>query len=206
VAELVLKRVPKAAFSVSKPASPKFKKNVKKIEKFALGIFFSPLGLRSPDAVSVFFLKKPFSGIAVRPFGVENEFGKGVDAIAYAKDVMELQQTIKEAIKQKKQISVIGAGMCQGTQTIPCKDKYLVINTKNLTKMEFGKDNATVKIQSGATWEDVQIEANKRGKSVIVKQASDIFSIGGSIGINCHGWAHEYGALSSTVISLEVIG
>lgn len=51
--------------------------------------------------------------------------------------------------------------------------------------------------QSGAIWEHIQIEANKRGKSVIVKQASDLFSVRGSIGINCHGWAHKYGAISS---------
>ena len=95
--------------------------------------------------------------------------------------------------------------MSQGPQTTPTDAKDIVIHTDKMNSIQFSEDNKTVKVGAGATWEEVQIEANKRGKSVIVKQAADIFSIGGSIAINCRGWAHEYGTIASTVESLEVI-
>lgn len=206
--ELTLKRIPKALASISWHApnqSDKCKRNFDKIEKFVLGILLTPLGLRSPDAVSGLFLKNLKRETAVRPFGVEEEYGKVVDGIALPENEHQLQTIVTEAIKNRKQISVVGAGMSEGTQTVPVHGNQVVINTKKLNKVKISQDKKTVKVQSGATWEDVQLAANALGKSVIVKQASDVFSIGGSIGINCHGWAHEYGAMASTVESLDVI-
>lgn len=209
--ELLFKRIPKLLLSIpfsrlnKEESINKFYRNVNKIEKFCLGILFSPLGLRSPDGVSGLFLKTPDSDKVVRPFGVEQQYGKQVSCIYYPETIEELQNLIKQAKEENKKISIIGAGMSQGSQTVPVEADSLVINTKKLNRIEFGNDNQTVKVQSGATWEHIQIEANKRGKSVIVKQASDLFSVGGSIGINCHGWAHEYGAISSTVLALTII-
>jgi FAD/FMN-containing dehydrogenase len=63
-----------------------------------------------------------------------------------------------------------------------------------------------VKVGAGATWEDVLLEVNKRGKAILVKQASDVFSVGGSIGgINCHGWQHDHGSIASTVESIDMV-
>ena len=36
-------------------------------------------------------------------------------------------------------------------------------------------------------------------------QASNLFSIGGSLSVNCHGWDHKSGSISETVRSLKVI-
>lgn len=209
--ELLFKHIPKLLVSISlcpsqsEAASREFDKRVTVIHKFCLGILCSPLGLRAADGISGLFLKNHVSKTEVRPFGVEEQYGKQAEAIYYPESVEELQGLVRKAKAEGKKISVVGAGMSQGLQTIPSDLHDFVINTKKLRRMEFGEDNNTVKVQSGATWEQVQIGANERGKSVIVKQASDIFSIGGSIGINCHGWAHEYGAIASTVDSLEVI-
>lgn len=211
--ELVFKRVPKLLISIpicradKQGAQKKFYKNVEKIQKFCLGILFSPvaIGIREPDAVSGMFLKMPSSDKMIRPFGVEEQYGKHVDQIHYPETVEEIKELVKQANKDGKKISIIGAGMSQGPQTVPHVDRYIVINTKKLNTVEFDEGNKTVKLGSGVTWEQIQIAANQRGKSVIVKQASDIFSIGGSIGINCHGWAHEYGSIASTVESMEVI-
>lgn len=210
--ELLLYRIPKLILSApalqsadadSEKSLQKYNKNYTRASRFAMGWLCSPLGIRSPDGVSGLFLDAPDASKMIRPFGVEEQFGKKVEKIHYPTTVEELQELVKTAKLENKKISIIGAGMSQGTQTIPKDDNSLVINTKKLNSMQFGDQN--VKVQAGATWEQIQFEANKHGKSVIVKQASDIFSVGGSIGINCHGWAHEYGAIASTVESLEVI-
>ncbi len=210
--ELLFKRVPKLLLSIpfsrsDQVASQKFHKNIQKIEKFCLGILFSPLGIRSPDGVSGLFLKNIKSNRVIRPFGVETQYGREIpgQGIQYPESVEELKELVKQAKRENKQVSVIGAGMSQGAQTVPANDNSLVINMSRLKSLTFSEDNQTATVQAGATWEEIQIEANKRGMSVIVKQASDLFTVGGSIGINCHGWAHKDGAIASTVESLDII-
>lgn len=209
-AELIGKRIPRLIAAIpnrnrDEISRSKFLKRIDKVEKFSLGLLCAPLGLQSPDSVSGLFLNKPDSSQTIRPFGVETLYGKPVSHIHRPKTVEELQALIKLAKQEKKTVSIIGAGMSQGSQTVPNDPASIVIDTKNLNRVEFEDHNRKVKVQSGAIWEELQLAANKRGKSVIVKQASDPFSIGGSIGINCHGWAHEYGAISSTVTSLDII-
>lgn len=210
--ELLFKRVPKLLLSIpftknDQIASQKFHKNIQKIEKFCLGIFFSPLGMHSPDGVSGLFLKNVKSNRMIRPFGVEAQYGRELSepGIQYPESIEQLQELIKQAKRENKQVSVIGAGMSQGPQTVPTSDNCLVINMSRFKSLTFSEDNQTATVQAGATWEEIQIEANKRGMSVIVKQASDLFTVGGSIGINCHGWAHKEGAIASTVEAIDII-
>lgn len=203
--ELILKRVPKWVVSITLYRdSEKIYKNAYKIQKHCLAILSFPLGLFSADAISGFFLKNPYAKNMLKPFCTAEQYGKTA-VIYYPQAKEDLQNLVKEAIEQKKQISIVGAGMSQGLQTIPYKKNQMVINTKKLQEIDFLCDNQSVKAQAGATWEQVQVAANKLGKSVIAKQAFDTFSIGGSISINCHGWAHKAGPISSTIESLEII-
>ena len=211
--ELLFKRIPKAlcSFSFSRKTEnasglTKFERNLNKVAKFALCLFFSPLGLRSADGISGFFLKRPPTTTDILPFGVEEVYGKTVNPIQYPKTVEDLQNLVKKANEDKQQISIIGAGMSQGIQTVPENGRnHMVIHTKFLKHIDIDEKNNRATVGSGATWEQVQIALNQKGKSSIVKQASDPFSIGGSIGINCHGWAHDYGAISSVVKSMRII-
>lgn len=200
--EMTFKRIPKVIATAWNGKSTTDK--LQKVGKFFLGTISSVTGLHSPEGVSGYFLKRA-SETAIRPFGVEEQYGKKVDTIAYPKTAEELQSLVQEAKTAGKQISVIGAGFSQGTQTIPKDSHQVVINTKHLNDMQLASDGKTVTVGSGTTWEKLQLYLNERGKSSLVKQASDPFSIGGSIGINCHGWAHEAGAIASTVEELTII-
>lgn len=208
--EIILKRVPKLASSIpslllgSASVNNQFEKQLGKMIDHSLCFLSFPLGVYSPDVISGFRLKLPASEKVI-PFGVEEIFGKEVDPIAYPKNIQDVQELVRNAKAHNKQISIIGAGMSQGTQTVPAEKKHLVIHTKFLNHVEIDAENNIARVGSGATWEQVQIAANKAGKSVIVKQASDVFSIGGSIGINCHGWAHEVGSISKTVKSMIIV-
>ncbi|MGL4348445.1 MAG: FAD-binding oxidoreductase [Chlamydiales bacterium] len=196
-------RIPKLLFSIGD--LQKFNKNIDKITTLVLSFLFFPIGIYSPEFLPGFFLKNFSKDSTIIPFGVENLYGMAIDHISYPKTITELQNIVRQAKKENRQISVIGAGMSEGTQTVPKDTNQIVVNTKYLNKIELSEDKKTLTAQSGATWENVQISLNKEGKSTIVKQASDPFSVGGSIAINCHGWAHEYGAISSTVEALEII-
>lgn len=203
--DLVFIRIPKFLVSiVLYKDSEKTHGNLCKIQKYCLAILGFPIGFLRADAVSGFFLKNPYKKNMVSPFGVTEQYGK-VAKIHFPETIEDLKGLVAEAKEKGKQISVIGSGMSQGLQTVPAKENYMVINTKKIQKIEFLNGNQSVKVEAGATWEMIQVAANSLGKSVIVKQASDVFSIGGSIGINCHGWDHKYGAISSTIESLEII-
>lgn len=201
--ELAFKRIPRLVKSIGN--KKKFIKKSDKVGKYLLAFLCFPMGIRFPDGVSGFFLKRSLDKPAVLPFGVEKQYGKTVDQILYPKDKEELQEIIRRAKRDGKQVSIIGSGMSQGTQTVPKNAYQVVVNLKFLNTITFSDNKEQVTVQSGATWEHLQIQLDRQGKSAIVKQASDIFSIGGSIGINCHGWAHEVGSLAPTVESLEII-
>lgn len=202
--ELVFKRVPKMLMAIG---TKKFQQKTDKSLKYLLAIIPSIfLGFHSPEGMPGFFLKRQKTTEEIRPFGVEKVFGKTIsNEIEYPETIEKVQEIVKEAKGKQQQISVIGAGMSQGTQTVPKMGDQRVIHTKYLNEVEVNVDENTVTVGSGATWEQVQLELDKVNKSAIVKQASDIFSIGGSIGINCHGWAHEYGSISKTVRSLKIV-
>ena len=203
--ELTLKRIPKLLIACLCNDQKKIASRFEKIQKFVYSFFFSPLGLLTADAVSTFFLKKNHRADSVTPFGVENIFGATSKHIIAPKTKDELRECVQQAIKENKQISVIGAGFSQGPQTVPYQDNHLVLNLKHLNHVKISDDKTTVTCGAGANWEQVQKHVNGHKKSVIVKQASDPFSVGGSISINCHGWAHAEGTLAQTVEELEII-
>ena len=182
--------------------------SVERISKLALGICCTPLSILKADGVSYLFLQRAPTQSEIRPFGVEKVYGvKVADGIHYPHSVEDIQNLVLLAKKEQRKITIVGTGFSQGDQTAPLDKNDLVIDLRNLKDVQFvpGSNHNLVKVSAGATWEVVQQIVNKKGKSVIVKQASDVFSVGGSIAINCHGWEHAWGAIASTVESLEVI-
>ena len=181
--ELFLKRIPKVVLSIG---TENFEKKTDKALKYSLAIGPSILlGLPFPEGVPGFFLRRETKENEVRPFGVEAVFGRTIDnPIESPISAEEVQAIVKNAKELGQQVSVIGAGMSQGTQTIPSADKHRVIHMKHLNAIHVNAAENTVTVGAGATWEQIQLELDKVNKSAIVKQASDIFSVGGSIAIN----------------------
>jgi FAD/FMN-containing dehydrogenase len=181
--------------------------SLERLSKLFLGLVFSPLALITSDAVSYLFLERTPTDLELRPFGVERVYGKALSSpILYPSSVQEVQDIIKQAKAEGRTISVVGAGMSQGKQTVPATEDGIVLSLKHLKSVDFIKGSEDlIEVQGGAIWEDVMLKANTRGKAVIAKQAGSFFNIAGSIAINCHGWKHDVGAIASTVESLTII-
>lgn len=202
--ELACKRFPKMLWAIG---TEKFARRADKALTYLFSIIPSIIfALHSPEGMPGFVLKRKKSSLEIRPFGVEELFGKSLEnKIVYPKTAEEVAKIVLSANEQGAQVSIIGAGMSQGTQTVPGEKAYLVIHTKHLNQIQVNAAENTVTAGAGATWEEVQLELDKVGKSIIVKQASDPFSVGGTIGMNAHGWAHEFGAIARVVRSLKMI-
>lgn len=181
--------------------------SLERITKLALGILATPLAFIACDAVSYLFLERVPTTQAIHPFGVENVYGIALNSpICYPKSVEEVQEIVKKAAREGKKIAIIGAGLSQGEQTVPNDPSDVVIDLRLMRSVEFVEGTKEeIKAAAGAIWDDVIKVANTERKSVIAKQAGNVFSVGGTVGINGHGWRHDAGAIASTVSEIEVV-
>jgi FAD/FMN-containing dehydrogenase/SAM-dependent methyltransferase len=124
--------------------------------------------------------------------------------LQYPTQLNALQKLIKDANAQGKKVTIMGAGRSQGQQFMPASNNGVAISMKHFNQVVVNPDKKTVTVGAGATWGDVQVAANKHKLAVKVMQASNVFSIGGSIGTNIHGWNKE-GTLATTIKSLTII-
>src|SRR3989338_6115437 len=175
--ETLFYRIPRMLCAIDD--QKKFNSRADTVGKYLLAFVLFPFGIRAGDGVSIFFLRR-FPSPSVLPFGREEKHGLRMDRVLRPQKTYELENIVKEAIRDKKQVSVVGAGMSQGTQTVPKDPHQVVVTMENFRQIEVFEERNLVKVGAGATWEKIQMELNKRKKSVIVKQASDIFSVGGS--------------------------
>jgi len=54
-------------------------------------------------------------------------------------------------------------------------------------------------VQSGATWSDIQQFLNPHGLAVLAMQGPNVFTVGGSMSVNAHGWDMRHGPVAASV-------
>lgn len=74
-----------------------------------------------------------------------------------------------------------------------------------LNQVQYNTDRKTVTAQAGSTWKKVQEVLAKYGRSIKVMQSDNIFTVGGSISVNAHGWQTNSPPIGATVVAMTVI-
>ncbi|WHZ00967.1 FAD-binding oxidoreductase [Neobacillus sp. YX16] len=116
----------------------------------------------------------------------------------------ELQKIVKEANEKGQHISIAGLQHSQGGHTY-YKDS-VVLDMKTFNKvLEIDKQHKTIKVESGATWEDVQEAIQPYGLALKVTQSQSIFTIGGSLSVNAHGRDIRSGPMAGTVREMTIL-
>lgn len=179
-----------------------YKRSSAILKKKTLGLVASPVGILSPDLVTHHFIPNQIDTFKVVPYG---KLYSTHAHVVIPQSTSEVQAIIIEAERAGKTISIMGKSMSQGKQAISNRDWNVIINTSKLNKIEIDPVLKTAKVGAGASWRDLQREANQYGLAVRVMQASNIFSIGGSISVNCHGWDYKTGCLRNTILSLTLV-
>jgi len=171
--------------------------------KSFLALIASPIGLFEPEAALFFVETTPelAAGKYYRAKGVTVEQPETQDAL------IQLMTDPKYA---NKKICVLGAGRSQGKQFLPGdKNDALVIDMSKFDNIDIFVHpvtrEGTAKVGAGVIWKDVQRKANESKLALKVMQASNIFSVGGSIGCNIHGWDYHTGTLSNAIESIDVV-
>lgn len=127
-----------------------------------------------------------------------------VHKIAYPKNIETIQKIVNDAHANKQQISIAGARHSQGGHSNI--EGGIQIDLKHMNKLlQLDAKHKTVTVQAGMTWEQLQDQLQPHGLSIKIMQASNIFSIGGSISTNVHGRDPRFGPLIESIKSCKII-
>lgn len=115
-----------------------------------------------------------------------------------------LQKIVKQANETGEKVSIAGLQHSQGGHTY-YKDGVLIDMKSMDTILDINEKNRTVKVEAGATWEDVQEAVNRYGLALKVTQSQSIFTIGGSLSVNAHGRDIRFGSMADTVKEMTLL-
>jgi FAD/FMN-containing dehydrogenase len=81
----------------------------------------------------------------------------------------------------------------------------LVLDMRELNDVKVDEENLTMKVQSGASWKEVQTILDPMGLAVKAMQSINLFTVGGTLSVNAHGVEHQPGQIGPTVRSMRVM-
>ncbi len=117
--------------------------------------------------------------------------------------VEDIKRAILFAQDNKLKVSIAGVKHSMGGQAF-AKDA-LVLDMTGFNKMSLDKENKTLKVESGASWHDIQNYLNQENLAIKSMQSIDIFTVGGTVSVNGHGTNHKVGSIASTIKSMTLM-
>ncbi len=190
-------------------STPKNKTYYRDISDKAFDNVISNLfGLAFCIPIGLFYMRE-FSSMMVAPQSKHSartggSFTELNAKVFYPKSIDEVQALIKKCKNNNTKVTIRGAGASQGLQYSPAGNG-IVLDLKHLDKVEPNANNNTVTVGAGATWSSIEQYLAPIGRAINVRQASSIFTVGGSLSANVHGWSHKTGTLANTVDEITII-
>ncbi|MDQ0242672.1 FAD/FMN-containing dehydrogenase [Bacillus fengqiuensis] len=135
---------------------------------------------------------------------VSRLFPVEVKEIVKGKEEQTIIAAVQKANAQDMPVSIAGKRHSQGGH-IFYRDALLLDMTSYNKILGFNEKEKTIRVQSGATWADIQRYVNPYRLAVKVMQSSNIFTVGGSLSVNAHGRDVRYGPLIETVNSFRLL-
>jgi decaprenylphospho-beta-D-ribofuranose 2-oxidase len=127
-----------------------------------------------------------------------------VKEIVKHEEIIGLQESLSDARNKNLKVSIAGRKHSMGGHTFYKDAVVLDMNSFNKV-LDINKEEKTVTVQSGATWDDVILAINPYDLSVPVLQDYSGFSVGGSMSVNIHQSDPKYGPLIETVRSFRLL-
>lgn len=123
--------------------------------------------------------------------------------IIYVTSVKDVVDAVRYAKEKSIPIAISGRRHSMGAQAL--LNDAIQLDMMGLNKVSYDEKSGIVSVESGATWRKIQHVLEGFGRSVKVMQSDNIFTVGGSLSANVHGWQVGAGPLSSTVQALTVV-
>ncbi len=115
----------------------------------------------------------------------------------------DVRAALTQARLEGATVSIAGRRHSMGGQT--SAPGSIQLDMLGMNRMSLGPDGKTLKVEAGATWAQVQQYLAQHGRAVKVMQTSNIFTVGGSLSVNCHGRTPGEPPLSNFVKSVRVM-
>ena len=147
------------------------------------------------------------SGVSAGPLMMDDVgrlYPTQVAEVVHAREVSDLQRVIQRAAAKKLKVSISGKRHSQGGHVF-YEDAVVLDMTRFNKILRLDRERKIITVQSGATWEDVQNYGNEHGLAVKVQQASNIFTVGGSLSVNAHGRDPNFGPVIESVESFRML-
>jgi decaprenylphospho-beta-D-ribofuranose 2-oxidase len=71
--------------------------------------------------------------------------------------------------------------------------------------LSLDEPNKILVVQSGATWSSIQEYLNPHGLAVLAMQGPNVFTVGGSMIVNAHGWDMRHGPVAASVEWFRIV-
>lgn len=115
-----------------------------------------------------------------------------------------LRASLAEARAAGISLSLAGARHSMGGQT--AARGGIVVDVSSYRGAQYDAQHQTVHVRAGTRWSEVIRTLEPQGRSVAVMQSNNVFTVGGSISVNAHGWQPLSPPVSGSVASLRVLG
>jgi len=116
----------------------------------------------------------------------------------------ELQDILQFATKNNLKISLAGSRHSQGGQAF--YPGAIVISLRKLNKvLALDAQQKLITVQTGATWKEIQEFLQPHGLAVKIMQFANLFTVGGSLSVNCNGIDPHCGPFIESVRSLKIL-
>lgn len=127
-----------------------------------------------------------------------------VREIYTVRDEEGLREKILEAKRLNLKVSMAGQKHSQGGHQF--SEGGIVLDMLQFNKIvSLDEKNKVIKVQSGATWDQVQRYINSFGLALKVMQTSNIFTVGGSMSLNIHGRDPNYRTIRDCIKSFRLM-
>ncbi len=110
----------------------------------------------------------------------------------------EIRDAILEAAGKNQKVTIAGKRHSIGGQTTYAGAVALDMLQFNKI-LALDETNKILTVQSGATWNGIQEFLNPRGLAVLSMQGPNVFTVGGSMSVNAHGWDMRHGPVAASV-------
>jgi FAD/FMN-containing dehydrogenase len=116
----------------------------------------------------------------------------------------EIRSAVASAKARGLRVAIAGRRHSMGGQCL-YRDALLLDMTGYDRVLAFDEAQRIVTVQSGITWCDLQSFLNPHGLAILVMQGPNVFTVGGSISVNAHGWDIRHGTVSEDVEWFRVL-
>ena len=115
----------------------------------------------------------------------------------------DLSAILKHAAANNLQVSLRGSGHSCAGQTL---NNGLVVNTSDNANPILAINEASVKVNAGATWGSVEAALRRKGRQIPILADHYGLSVGGTLAVGCYGAdSLKWGALVHQVEALDLI-